>query len=119
MNIYYTAKEIEDLAAKGVQKLEIGPGVTLTDFARDTAHQFGIALVATGKPQAAPAQPTAPSGRNSDRYNKPAACKQALNALPAAYSPALSSADRSAASGDSTTVNRLIDLMSKITKRGG
>ena len=51
MNIYYTAKEIEELAANGVRTLEIGPGVTLTDFARETAQHFDIALVKSSRKQ--------------------------------------------------------------------
>ena len=49
MTVYYTAKDIEELAAKGVQQLQIGPGITLTDFARESAQQLGIELVDSRK----------------------------------------------------------------------
>jgi len=45
MNIYYTAKDIEELVAKGVHQLELGPNTSLTDFARETAEQLDLALI--------------------------------------------------------------------------
>jgi len=122
MNIYYTAKDIEDLAAKGVQQLEIGPGVTLTDFARESAQQLGIALVDSRKQQASPAAPPSTPGNtavSSDRYNKPTGCMHASSPIPAASSQTAMPLDQSIESGDSNTVNKLIDLMGKVIKRGG
>ena len=62
MTIYYTAKDIEELAAQGIRQLEIGPGVTLTDFARETAQQLDIDLVDRRQAELpAPTQPAAPT----------------------------------------------------------
>jgi hypothetical protein len=121
MNIYYTAKDIEELAAKGIQQLEIGPGVTLTDFARETAQQLDINLV-DGRKQVLPsALPTSPRNSTtvSNKYNKPTGCMHASSSLPAAHSQAAGPLDQSIEGADSNTVNRLIDLMGKAIKRGG
>jgi len=123
MNVYYTAKDIEELAANGVQQLEIGPGVTLTDFARETAQQLDIALVEGGKqvktvPQR---QPSAPSSTtiSSDKYNKPTGCMHDSTSFPAAQSQSATTSNQPLEDVDSNTVNRLIDLMGKVIKRGG
>lgn len=125
MNIYYTAKDMEELAAKGVTRLEIGPRVFLTDFAYETAEQLEIELVrmddASPKPRSVAPQRSAPTAEiqssNPGRYNKPAGCQ---------HGPLSSSASRNGTgnnaseknSGDGAAVNRLIDIMGKIIKRG-
>jgi hypothetical protein len=120
MNIYYTAKDVEELAASGRRQLTIGPGVFLTDFARETAQQLEIELV-DGSKQAtpgAPATPTSSSASVSDRFNKPSGCMHASPSLPAAPSAAEAPANRSSEGAGGNTVNRLIDLMGKAIKRG-
>ena len=122
MNIYYTAKDIEDLAAKGVQQIDIGPGVTLTDFARETAQQLDIALVQSRKQQVSPASsPVAPRAgtKISDKYNKPSGCQHGSSPLPTAHSQATVPTNQAVEGADSNTVNKLIDLMGKVIKRGG
>lgn len=121
MTIYYTAKDIEELAARGVQQLEVGPGITLTDFARETAQQLNIDLVDGGKPvkPPAPAPPSSRAAISGDKYNKPSGCMHASNTLPAANSPVAIQPAQHIDNVDSNTVNRLIDLMGKVMKRGG
>jgi hypothetical protein len=121
MTLYYTAKDIEELAAKGVQKLEIGPGVTLTDFARETAQQLDVVLVEAGKHGAHSSSPAPQSGKmaTDDKYNKPSGCQHASSILPAAQPQAVVPSNQPTGNGDSNTVNRLIDLMGKAIKRGG
>jgi hypothetical protein len=121
MNIYYTAKDIEEMAAKGIRQLEIGPGITLTDFARETAQQLDIMLVKGGR-QSTPA-PTLPAAQNrstgrSSKYSKPSGCMHGSNHFQAAGSQA-ASANKQAGAENSNTVNRLIDLMGNVMKRGG
>ena len=120
-NFYYTAKDIEEFAAKGMRELEIGSGVFLTDFARETAQQLGIALVDSRKPTAVSKAP-APSSRQasvSDRYNKPTGCQHAPGSMsPVASSRAALPADQTLDDADPNTVNKLIDLMGKVIKRG-
>jgi hypothetical protein len=121
MTIYYTAKDIEEMAAKGIRQIEVGPGITLTDFARETARQLDIALV-TGVKQGAPAAVAATPGHSagrSSKYNKPSGCMHGSNSLPAAPSKAAAPAKQSAGNGNSNMVNQLIDLMGNVMKRGG
>jgi len=125
MSIYYTAKDIEELAAKGVRQLEIGPGIRLTDFARESAHQLGVELVDSRKQQAPPAPrpatPSSPAATRSaaaDKYNKPSGCMHASSEPNAASAQtAVPSAQRSE-DVDPNAVNKLIDLVGKAIKRG-
>ena len=128
MTIYYTAKDIEELAAQGIQQLEVGPGVTLTDFARETAQQLDIELVdgrRQGSPPRPAAAPTAPAQAPikatsvSDKYNKPSGCQHGSSPLPAAHSQATDPSNQATDGANSNTVNRLIDLMGKAIKRDG
>ena len=50
MKTYYSAQDIETLAAQGVRELVADENTVLTDLARDTAAQLGIKLVAGGRP---------------------------------------------------------------------
>lgn len=126
MTVYYTAKDIEEMAARGVQQLEVGPGITLTDFARETAQQLNIALV-DGSKRAASSTPAPSSARNAatnDKYNKPSGCMHAASA-PAPNVPAKTNSQAASPSvkrsedADPNTVNKLIDLVGKAIKRGG
>jgi hypothetical protein len=119
MTTYYTAKDIEKLAAAGVRQLELDPTAVLTDFARETAQQLGIALVKKGwqnQPSTPPASATTPTKFNS-KYNKPSGCQHATVSHPAAQSRTTVSTQASDGSSENT-VNRLIDLMGKVIKRG-
>jgi hypothetical protein len=120
MTIYYTAKDIEEMAAKGIQQLEIGPGVNLTDFARETAQQFDIALVDSGRQGLPSTQPSSPTTTTkvSDKYSKPSGCQHGSNSLPTTPSQATVQTSQSVEGASSNTVNRLIDLMGKAIKRG-
>jgi hypothetical protein len=123
MTIYYTAKDIEELASQGIQQLEVGPGVTLTDFARETARQLNIALVDGRKQASPPPAPTPPTPSSStpsvrDKYNKPSGCQHGAGPLPSARSQGSVPANQSREGADSNTVNRLIDLMGEAIKRG-
>lgn len=120
MTVYYTAKDIEEMAARGVRQLEIGPGITLTDFARETALQLDIELVdprKERKPAPAPAAAPAPARSSSgSKYNKPPGCMH--GPLDTAAPPPANSSATPATEGSSSTVNRLIDLMGKVMNRG-
>jgi hypothetical protein len=119
MNTYYTAKEIEELAAKGARQLVLAPGAVLTDFARETAQQLGIALVKSesqSPPSPQSASPSRPT-KLSDKYNKPSGCQHASGSPSAVHSQAAAPVSKSDGSS-SSTVNMLIDLMGKVIKRG-
>lgn len=128
MNTYYTAKDIEDMAANGTKQLVLGPGVFLTDFARETAHQLNVSLVRS-EDQPKASTPPALAGsqtKASSAYNKPRGC-QVNTSISAADRPQSAAATSLSNNGSSpqssngaspTTVNRLIDLMGKVIKRG-
>jgi hypothetical protein len=120
MNTYYTAKDIEELAAKGVTQLEVGPNVFLTDFAYDTAEQLDIKLVQPGE-QVEQARPTAPAvsqNTSQTQYNKPRGCQHGPS-NPSLVPPATTTQPVQPQSSDGANqVNRLVDLMGKIIKRG-
>jgi len=121
MTVYYTAKDIEELAARGVQQLEIGPGITLTDFARETAQQLNVTLVNGSKRAGSSVTTPSPvrTAVTGDKYNKPSGCMHAASAgAPVNSQTTLPSAQRSE-EVDPNTVNKLIDLVGKAIKRGG
>lgn len=126
MNIYYTAKDMEELAAKGVTRLEIGPRVFLTDFAYETAEQLEIELIRIDgqepKPKLAPPKHTAPGTTRQvsspGRYNKPTGCQHGRVTPSASRNIADSETSTGKTSNDGTPVNRLVDIMGKIIKRG-
>lgn len=126
MTVYYTAKEIEELAARGVKQLEIGPGITLTDFARETAQQLNIVLVDSSKQAASstPASSPTRAAATGDKYNKPSGCMHAAvsptpNVPAKTNSQATSPSAKRSEDADPNTVNKLIDLVGKAIKRGG
>jgi hypothetical protein len=123
MTIYYTAKDIEELASQGIRQLEVGPGVTLTDFARETARQLNIALVESRRQVSAPSTSAPPRSDSSttssrDKYNKPSGCQHGMGSPPPSASQESVKGDRTTGGADSNTVNRLIDLMGEAIKRG-
>mgnify|MGYP006928190239 CR=1 FL=1 len=59
--IFYTDRDIEDLAAQGVTFIEISDDVVLTDLAVDKARRFGIDLIKQKESQSAPAAKPAAS----------------------------------------------------------
>jgi hypothetical protein len=116
MSIYYTAKDIEELAAKGLTQLELIPGTMLTDFARETAEQLGIQII---KPDQALADPSYLPARSSSSIqiaNKPNGCQHNKTSAPS--SPANRHHQQPPPSGNSGAVNKLVDMMAEIMKRG-
>lgn len=121
MNIYYTAKDIEELVAKGVQQLELGPNTSLTDFARETAEQLDLRLVDKTKNIDPVQMPTASNNSSvhvNQTYNKPRGCQADKAPLVAASNQETNSSSGSPKQGNSTPVNRLVDIMGKIINRG-
>lgn len=122
MNIYYTAKDIEELVGKGIYVLELGPNTSLTDFARETAEQLDVTLIDAGQAPELPVQQAAstPVARQqavafSSPYNKPRGCQ--VDSRPGTSSGPTPAAAPSGQTG-STPVNRLVDLMGRIINRG-
>jgi hypothetical protein len=117
MEIFYTGNDIEELAASGVTRLEIGPSVQITDVARQLATELGVELVrTTGASVHAPSSSQPASQLPVPPLPaKPRGCQHGpLQA--AAPSPAASTNGRS---GQDGVVNRLVNIMNQLTDRGG
>ncbi len=121
MNIYYTAKDIEELVAKGVHQLELGPNTSLTDFARETAEQLDLALIDKTK-KSDPVKPPISSKNEAvlvnQPYNKPRGCQPDKQHPVAVGNTETNSSSGSPDQESSTPVSRLVDMMGKIIKRG-
>jgi hypothetical protein len=111
MRTFYTGSDIEDLAASGVRQLEVGPGVTLTDAARQQAEELGIILVAPGAASANKASVPAAPARSETLSGKPRGCQH--GPLSASFNHS-----QSAASGV-PVVDQLVEAVSALKKRGG
>ncbi len=116
MRTFYTASDIEDLAARGVTQLDLGPGVMLTAAAKERAEELHIALVTPGsaapatlRESAAPARAaqSAVAAQSSTLPAKPRGCQH--GSLEGASSKAT----------PSHVVEQLVDAVSALKKRGG
>jgi hypothetical protein len=113
MQTYYTGQDIEDLAARGSRRLELGPGVVLTDIAREMANQLGIELVNVNAPQPtgnAAAPPRQPAARSTPLGAKPRGCQH--GPIQMGSSPV----GNRKASGD--VVNNLVEVVSRLADQG-
>ncbi len=111
MRTFYTGSDIEDLAASGVRQLEVGPGVVLTDAARQQAEELGIILVVPGTASANKAVvPTVPA-KNETLSGKPRGCQHGPLLANSQHSP-------STASGG-LVVDQLVEAVSALKKQGG
>ena len=111
MRIFYTGSDIEDLADSGIRQLEVGPGVTLTDAARERAEDLGIALVAPGNGSTSKTvEPTVQAKRES-LPSRPRGCQH--GPLPRMSSPSATM------SGQGPMVDQLVEAVSALKKRGG
>jgi hypothetical protein len=112
MRIFYTGSDIEDLADNGIRQLEVGPGVTLTDAARERAEDLGIALVT-------------PSNGSSTRKTVEPAMSVKHEALPSRprgcqHGPLTRTSSQGVAlDGQGPMVDRLVAAVSALKKRGG
>jgi hypothetical protein len=123
MNIYYTAKDIEALVAKGIYQIELGPNTSLTDFARETAEQLDVTLIdGLGNDTPTPVSPPAATYQQAQvanqSYNKPRGCQTGRGNGLAAVTLNTATTDVASNPESSAPVNRLVDLMGKIIKRG-
>lgn len=79
---FYTERDIEEIAARGVKSLEIGPDDYVTDLARDRAGRLGVMLVREhDTPASAPERPyIAKATRPAVKASQPAPEKDELHA---------------------------------------
>ena len=125
MRTFYTASDIEDLAASGVTRLEVGPGVTLTAAAKDMAQDLGIVLTApgpaadksaAGKPASTMAVAAAP--KSGGLPARPRGCQHGLPGPATSPAPAASPAAAKSAAGASPVVEQLVEAVSALKKKG-
>lgn len=111
MRIFYTGIDIEDLAASGIRQLEVGPGVALTDAARERAEELGVVLVTPGnKPSNKAVVPVVPA-KNETLRIRPRGCQH--GPLP------VKSSRNGAAKSGGPVVDQLVEAVSALKKRGG
>jgi hypothetical protein len=111
MRTFYTGSDIEDMAASGVRQLEVGPGVALTDAARQLAEELGIALVAPGAAPAIKAtMPVAPA-KSETLPAKPKGCQHGP------LSAGSNNGHNKANGGP--VVDQLVEAVSALKKQGG
>jgi hypothetical protein len=111
---YYSAQDIEALAAQGVRELIVDENTVLTDLARDMALQLGIKLVAPGRPAVAGSalapKAAAPSGA------KPRGCQHG----PLSGSPAVGAAAAPMKStGNSPVMDELVGAVRQLAGKQG
>lgn len=111
MRIFYTGSDIEDLADNGIRQLEVGPGVTLTDAARERAEDLGIALVAPGNGSTSKTVEPAMPVKHEALPSRPRGCQH--GPLPRTNTQSV------AMNGQGPMVDRLVEAVSALKKRGG
>ncbi len=57
--IFYTVRDIEDLARRGAKEVEVNEHVYITDVAREKMEQLGLKAKTVSKPAAASSTPSA------------------------------------------------------------
>lgn len=114
MKTYYSAQDIETLAAQGVRELLVDENTVLTDLARDMAGQVGIRLITGGQPAAASKAPApvtaAPAGA------KPKGCQHGPLSGGPATSGAAAPAQRT---GNSPVMDELVGAVRQLAGKQG
>jgi hypothetical protein len=111
MRIFYTGSDIEDLAASGIRQLEVGPGVALTDAARQLAEELGIALVAPGAAPASKATTPVAPAKSETLPAKPRGCQ---------HGPLSAGSNNGHSKANSgPVVDQLVEAVSALKKQGG
>jgi hypothetical protein len=113
MRTFYTESDIEDMSASGVRQLEVGPGVALTDAARERAEELGIVLLAPGTVSASKtAVPAAPApAKGGTLPARPRGCQHGT--LPAKITQSATVAS------SGPVMDQLVEAVSALKKRGG
>jgi hypothetical protein len=91
--IFYTERDIEDLAKRGVISLVLDDDIVLTDLARDKAMRLGIELLRE-RPPSAPERPYI------TKLTSPTATLPTVKAAPKQSDPAPTTAGSTASSSD-------------------
>jgi hypothetical protein len=126
MKVFYTGSDMEELAASGVTRLELAPGASMTDVARETAEVLGIEIVRPGQrpsgsaPAPSPSAPAAaPSAASPGTpvSARPRGCQHGpLGVTPSNGTAKHAEAARPAADG---VVGKLANVISRMAGQGG
>jgi|APSaa5957512622_1039677.scaffolds.fasta_scaffold107748_1 hypothetical protein len=111
MRIFYTENDIEEMAARGVQQLEVGPEVILTDAARQHAEGLGIALVLPGSAPTRNVPAPAAVAQSATPPSRPPGCQRG--------SAAATSRRVATAGSGGPVVDQLVAAVSALKKQGG
>lgn len=124
MRTFYSAQDIEDMAAQGTTQLLIDDNTVLTDLARETARRLGIALVhrSAGTPSTAVGVPDRMSQATTLATSpaKPAGCQH--GPLPASQprspsSPQAETQPSTATSNTGTVVDQAVNLVKQLASK--
>jgi hypothetical protein len=114
MKTFYSAEDMEGLAAQGITELRLGEDAVLTHLAREMAQKLGISLIyGAAAPRAASATVTSGSTQQSAASvpAKPKGCQHGpLAARPSGQGGSAASSDK--------TVSELIGLVRKLADKG-
>jgi hypothetical protein len=111
---YYSAQDIEALAAQGVRELVVDENSVLTDLARDIAVQLGVKLVSPGRPAAVGSAPAPKAAALSGA--KPKGCQHG----PLSGSPAVGAAAAPMKSaGNSPVMDELVGAVRQLAGKQG
>ena len=117
MRTFYTASDIEDLAAGGVSRLELASGVVLTAAAKDRAEELGLTLVAPGSAAAGKSAGSAPAAKSAVAVQSGAAKGSGLPAKPRGCQHDLPGPAASQGAAN-PVVQQLVDAVSALKKKG-
>ena len=115
MRIFYTGSDIEDLAANGIRQINVGPDITLTDAARERAEDLGIALVTPVNAPTSKTKELAVPAKVESLPSRPRGCQH--GSLPSTL-PSNGNQTK-VVGGRGPVVDRLVEAVSALTKRGG
>lgn len=114
MKTFYSAEDMEGLAAQGITELRLGEDTVLTHLAREMAQKLGISLIYGGAaPQTASTTARSRSAQRSPASvpAKPKGCQHGpLAACPSGQGASAASSDK--------TVSELIGLVRKLADKG-
>jgi len=128
MKEFLTARDIEDLAARGVKQIPIGGDIILTDVARETATALGITLVnaATTAPVESQPGPQVPTPLRSLPIKtaphstalgpKPKGCLHSHGEPDSTAPVAAPSAGMTSATPSGSVVERLADAIRQLSR---
>lgn len=116
MKTFYSAEDIESLAAQGIRELVADENTVLTDLARDLAAQVGIKLVSGARPAAVYAAPAAQGTLSGAR---PKGCQHGHQLGTLSSGPAMSGGAPAQRAGNTPVVDDLVGAVRQLAGKQG